>query len=837
MDITQQNVATQSVKLPNGDIINDIPVGTTKAQLAAKLIQKGYQVPDSWLAPSQSDAKPVNYGYQTPGLRGAGQMDAEMFRDMASNPAVAQELQSPTGSAFIKSAANFLTSPQRRLATSIAGGIGAIKGAFTPGETATGEGQKYADAATGFINNHLTFDPSVNINQSVQGLMSEPLQYKTAPSVDKGFRFAVLDAARGLNNIGNAAAGNGQPSLDKLPGEQNYRQQQSDLNPVAYGLGWLGGTFASSAPLGELAGLGGKALVSGIPEGAGLLGRFTKFAVPNASMGAAYGAQQTGNPVKNAGLGALVGVGIPGVMKVGGKALDLASNPETWQSIGDVVSQFSNPDAAARQTVGKIITESAANPGLKLQPSPIQGVNLTAGGQTLDPGLQSLERIIRSRNVGGVSNEAYAQNLQRNSNQAIRDNFSTAGLGDVSANIDKTSTAAHSALTDAINARSEQEQNLWSKVPASTLVSADKATMAIDNFINNQSVTNQRIIQRHAGDFIGDFKAAVSKYIDDSNGDIQIKMPFSEIKDLRTTLGQSIRDAQEARNDNAVRLLRGIDGTLLKSLGKENAFLDGGVSSKELGDAYNAARFYTYDSEKNYFPKSVQQFLRQDPANMLSSVTSSPQNLDAYLKAVSQAPDGGASGRQAVRDYLISKMVGTASGSSRGGELSNGFINGRTLQKSLDANDQILQKVFNPDEIQQIKNLADAAHRNIATEAATPRVGSNTLEKFMGNENIPGIGTVAGKYSGQANALVNWMTKDYRGKTEKLLRDTLFDPQNSELQQMLSNPTPENLAAANAFVKSEKGNISKAAAAIIQNKIVRAMASRGSMIAANKALN
>src|SRR6185437_12185014 len=109
------------------------------------------------------------------------------------------------------------------------------------------------------------------------------------------------------------------------------------------------------------------------------------------------------------------------------------------------------------------------------------------------------------------------------------------------------------------------------------------------------------------------------------------------------------------------------------------------------------------------------------------------------------------------------------------------------------------------DELEQMQNMADASYRNIATEAATPRVGSNTLQKFIGNQNLPGV---PGKLGGIANSMRDMLVGKYRGQTEQLLRDTLRDPQNKGLQALLDKPaTPENVASVRAYMQAAGNKI------------------------------
>lgn len=613
----------------------------------------------------------------------------------------------------------------------------------------------------------------------------------------------LMGAAQSPGMMPAAMAANAADQANTDKQEQPARDAAAEQNPSTYYGLYAPTSLLSMAPLGE--GVGGLAAKATAPlsASANIAPRLAGFLARSGATGAGYGAQMPGDTATNIVAGAALGP----VGETVAKAIPLAYTlaKKTGSGIADLTRQMVNPAQEAKNTVQKIVQESSTgNPALTA--SPIPGVNLTAGGQSLNPGLQNLEQVIRSRNIGGVANEAVAQAQQRQNNSIIRGRFGQ--IASTNTPLQTSSTAASDALNDAQEARKAQETSLWQQVPESTQVDAVKTSSAIDSYINKQSVTNQRVIQRAAGDFIGDFKAAVAKYAQEGDEETQVKMPFQEIKDLRSTLGQSIRDAQTSGNNNAVRLLKGMDDKLLSTLGDENALLgapeatgplgsaqaklnkmNGVVTAQDLGDSYNAARNFTAQTHGNYFTKDVRGFLNQDPAKMLDSVTKTPENMKAYLNAASQAPDGGAKATQALRDYLLSKGIDSASMSARGG--TEKFLNGQTLKDWLQHNQGILSHVFSGDELNQMGQLSDAAYRNIATEAATPRVGSNTLQKFIGNQNLPGV---PGKFGAAANSIRDMLVGKYRGQTEQLLRDTLFDPQNKGLQQMLDQPmTQENM--------------------------------------------
>lgn len=594
--------------------------------------------------------------------------------------------------------------------------------------------------------------------------------------------------------------------------EQPARDAFQKNHPSEYAGIYAPTSVLSMAPLGEVAGGIGRAgvvLGTGIDAGPinpGMMARAAAWAAPKALQGAAYGAQVPGDTPTNIAAGVALGPATEAL--IGGGLRGIKAIPGVTTTISEFGNKLFKPEATAKNTVQSIINASKA--GAPNAPVPnISGVNLTAGGQSMDPGLQSLEQAVRSRAVNGLPNEAVFQANQRANTATVHNTVNS--ITDSTVTPDKTSTSAYDALQAAKDARRETERGLWSKVPMDTQVDAAKTTSALDGYINKQTVSDQRLIQRTAGDFMDDFKAAAAKYADPEEE--QVKMPFSEIKSLRSSLGDSIRAASDkyGSGSNAVRLLRGMDDKLLSTLGDENALLgvpeptgisaldsanaklgkmNGVVTSSDIGNAYNAARRFTAETHNNYFTKDVSGLLDKDPTKVLDAATQTPDKLTAYLNAASQGQDGGASAKDAVRKYLLNDAMTSSSTSARGG-LQN-FVDGQKLTKYLNDNGGVLSKVFSPDELNKLQATAQSAYRNIASEAASPRVGSNTIQKFLGNKGLSGAMTQGdmggGLVAKGATTLRDMILSKYQGATEKYLRDALLNPNDPAMAKLLQAP-------------------------------------------------
>jgi hypothetical protein len=612
-------------------------------------------------------------------------------------------------------------------------------------------------------------------------------QGTAAQNLGAGYGAETQNIGRSLMDLiqkGAAAMSPGGAGAMLAPSAPNPDQAQQDqlfANSTAANVGKFGADVANTAPF-AMAGGEVVAPLADAVKGAGFLPALGRAAISGAGQGAGTAAAMPADDMidrlENMGTGAVAGGALNSAFSGVGAAASKVLPP-----VAEFGAKLFSPKATAARTVGNILAD--ASTGTDAGAAPLAGTTLTAGGQTLDPGLQSLEQAVRSRGVNGLSNESMFQVQQRANNKAALD--SLGAIANPKAVASEASTSAHNALSAARDALGEQEGTLWGKVPLDTPVNASQTASDLDKYVAKQSFTNQRIIKRLAQEPLDDFKAALSHYApDEATSTEPTQMPFGEIKDLRSSLGSAIRKAAAAGDDNGARLLRGLDGQLLTSLGRENAFTKG---AQNLGAAYNSAREFTAALHNTHFPPEVQNLLDKDPAKFLDAVTSTPQQLTGFLNAAKNAPDKGEGAIQAVRDYLLSKGVGQNSMSARGG--TEPFLNGQGLQKWLMQNRGVLSKVFKPDELKQMEAGATSAYRNIASEAASPRIGSNTIQKYLGNRGISGqmaqgdLGSgVVGKAAGGVR---NLLLGRYQVATEKLLRDSLLNPKDPDVVAALGS--------------------------------------------------
>lgn len=142
-----------NVQLPDGTVIQDVPDGTTKAQLAQKLQANGKQVPQEWLQPVQqaSQTQPAQSGYQP-----------KTLMDYASNAVGEPLLHLATGA----------------IAAPIAGWAGILSG---------GNGD-----VVNKVQNALTYQPRTQIGQQTADVVTKPFQWLAAGADKAGSATADL---------------------------------------------------------------------------------------------------------------------------------------------------------------------------------------------------------------------------------------------------------------------------------------------------------------------------------------------------------------------------------------------------------------------------------------------------------------------------------------------------------------------------------------------------------------------------------------------------------------------------------------------------------------------
>lgn len=650
------------------------------------------------------------------------------------------------------------------------------------------------------------------------------------PPLTNWFQNLAIPVGHGMSDVGQALGnvlslpfGKYGTKFRKQLNAQAQNNEQvmepfQNAHPAAAAFARPFGQFAASFPLAEGAGSVVKALATPlVGASAPLVAKIAGRVLPTSTVGAAYGAQTPGNQGLNTLAGALLGPFIEGGAKLGGAGLGVAM--DAAKGIGKTISRMTYPEENAAKTVADIINTSRT--GVSGASPPALGhlpINLSLGGETTDPGLQSLEQTVRSRSAQGMSNEAAFAAQQRANNDVLVNEFDK--LHSPQATFDSVGNAGKEALSNANKELKLNESALW-QVPEiqNTNVNIPNVWNAARDFYNELPVATQDALGKDGVAPLNQLATVQTRH--------GIQSPFSEIHSIVSNLG----DAARAAAPTLKRALNGMKQAILNAVGNGQGF---NASETAAGQAYRQAAQHTWNIHNLFFPESdangvnVLKWLKTDPSKLMNQVTSSPANLDAYLRAASQAPDKGAQALQAVRDHLVLTAKDASSGSARGGNTP--FILGQKLKGWIADKLPVLSKVFSPSEVSALSDIGEGAYRNTASEAASPRVGSNTVAKYLGNKAINRAAQIGemGGVTGKAVGLVrDSLLGKYHGETERLLRDSLLNVNDPEITTLLSSPsTPANMAKA-----------SKMLGRIIKNRYVAFAAKRAPLIFGLQPLN
>lgn len=160
-----------NVQLPDGTIVQDVPDGTTRQQLADKLQRNGYKVPPEWLQPT---AKPQQSGSWLDKALGAGEAGLSMASAI------------PAG---------------------IVGNVAGVARSLTGGKYGTQAGVEQGEDTAQRVANKLTYQPRTQAGKEDIAAIGNALGESKLEGlpVDAAVATAVGSAARPLSNAARAA--------------------------------------------------------------------------------------------------------------------------------------------------------------------------------------------------------------------------------------------------------------------------------------------------------------------------------------------------------------------------------------------------------------------------------------------------------------------------------------------------------------------------------------------------------------------------------------------------------------------------------------------------------
>lgn len=172
--------------------------------------------------------------------------------------------------------------------------------------------------------------------------------------------------------------------------------------------------------------------------------------------GGATGFTMTDGDVSTRLEGAKQGAELGGVLTAATPLI--AGIGKTLGSVPSAVRPIVNPDGAAAQQVGRVLTEQAPGPVPTMTPSPIPGMPLNVAQASGSPELASLVDTHNAAHVAGMNRERSAQN------QAMLGELPGSPKGAVPENTAaRTSITATGKVQEAAELISKEEKRLWNK--------------------------------------------------------------------------------------------------------------------------------------------------------------------------------------------------------------------------------------------------------------------------------------------------------------------------------------------------------------------------------------
>ena len=522
----------------------------------------------------------------------------------------------------------------------------------------------------------------------------------------------------------------------------------------------------------------------------------------SAGIGGAAGAGMTEGDLAQRARGAVQGAELGGA--IGAVAPVIGGVARTVGAIPAAVRPLVNPQAAAEQQVGRVLTELAPGAVPAMTPSPITGMPLNVAQATGNPELASLVDIRNAANVGAMQRERSLQN------QSLLDTLPGRAAGSV-----PEETAARASAAVAENVRqaqtliSREESRLWNR-PSLTDPKVTTATtkrevagvigrMRQDQPGLSLALDESGILRRTVAELDGmPEKAAANEINAISSRFRAIARDPSQPDDVRyiaRKLAQATQDgiwkAPEIVGAPARVVPRGWEQRNGQTVWTDGYTVPAIKPDPDLKADLQAARAFTKREAEVLGHASFDAILRRNsrgniaaaPETVLNrffdfangverpgsikNVTDFLNDIRAEWSSLNAAETGGAYDPAAItpirrelidnsRDFIIAKMLGRVSGSAAdmGGER---MIRTAQIRKWLDVNGRMVREsgMFTPEQIDalnRVRNAADLIERGY--ERGRP-INSATYSRLSGDRFIdaflhPVIGAAAGAAIGAA---------------------------------------------------------------------------------------
>lgn len=591
-----------------------------------------------------------------------------------------------------------------------------------------------------------------------------------------GVGHGMMDVAHGIGQVG-LEAGNklGVVNSSTL---KNYNDDVDDQDRIfstlsnqsnAAKIGNFGGNIAAALPLGfgaeGLAAKAGGAIGDMIPGSIGALGTAgkalntaSKALSPGAAIGGSQFTHDGDSRLGNAAEGAVLsGITAGGASAAGAGIKSLGANLPVTGSMQRILA-------------GKRIA-GVSDPASVIQSSPVSGLPLTLGQSTNDPGILALEKSMATKpgSVGGFVDQ------RTQANQAI-----TGALHNMGADtpLDQSALAMRQNIEGAHSAARDTERSLWDAIDPDNTTSISTAPLKskVQNYIETLPKADRKTIP-------GD---AVSTIMDDF-GDNE---PLKEFSALHSSLQSDVRSAYGSSNFNQARMLGDIDRIVMGHLD------DLPIANKSTLDAYNTARGYSKDINQIYRQTPIKNILGVDAtgadrvpetatgAKIIKTGPGASESVDSYLKATNNDPGA----IQDAQKYFMRNMLEKSQQATEDQQGSR-FINSSSLRAFYDKNQPVINKLFTPEQQEQIGNIVKGSQMTARTMQAGLPGGSDTALKLAGQDRL---NTLVGSIFDNT-PIVGKVTSALNSKVNNYVQRGLLDPAYGDMLMKRSVAKPSGL--------------------------------------------
>lgn len=483
-----------------------------------------------------------------------------------------------------------------------------------------------------------------------------------------------------------------------------------------YGVKWPS-EFLASLPLGEGAGAVAEKALPELPVAANLLTRALYRAPAAAARGAAYGVQQPGGtPATNATIGAVAGPLFEGGASLGGKALGM-----TAQGAQGLYRKFF-PRALTQAELDSVLARRFADRGLPTSVAPRQtppGVELPTAVHSGDPRLMALQAAERIGGTGtpfyemaGANNAAIVNGLQR-------------GLAPQADN-GAISSAAHQLLQSAQErgrAAVRAAYQPFDAIKGGVYLDREPIESSLREAYNGLLPAHREILPAKVQEIIGREQPVERQIVPGSPQQmLDAARPLhltNDVEDLGARLSDAIAGAKPGSPASRALMVmrdalnRGVEAS------RPVAGVTGGEPIEDATEMWARAKAANTGFRER-FPQGTardteaRQWLsrwlsgRRDPTKFLTEALVSPTRAQAAIDALKDSPAEQEQMRGLLRNGYVNRLLSA----TREGIPGTRTLNADALSRTRAQNSALERALLTPGERGTLDRYVEAAHAN-----------------------------------------------------------------------------------------------------------------------------